>query len=350
MLENQNKTFGALITDSNGYVYLKQDRNEKYTLFYCLQDVVSECFSGFDVVVEEVSDVLTGKVSDNDIEIKLIEISPLEVVPSDILYVSLQDAISRIIDSRIDDILTVAALLKAEHFKLIKAKTQVIYEDEYCIAVNKPHGLLVHRTTMSTDKEFLLQRVRDQSGKKVFPVHRLDRPTSGLVLFAFSKDSISTFSKLFSERKVRKTYWALVRGWTDDSGTIDSPLKSSNGKEQEALTLYKTLASTEVDIPVRPYDKSRYSLVEIDLKTGRTHQIRRHFAHLRHPLIGDTTYGDGKHNKMFRNNFNSHRLMLHAMKLEFIHPFCSKNMSLEAPLERGFKNVLKKLALLEDIK
>jgi tRNA pseudouridine65 synthase len=188
--------------------------------------------------------------------------------------------------------------------------------------------------------------VRNQTGKKVYPVHRLDRPTSGIVLFAFSKEIVSEFFRVFRERAVDKTYYALVRGWTEDSGIIDSPLKTAAGNEQEALTLYKTLARAELNIAVGPYETSRYSLVEVDLKTGRTHQIRRHFAHLRHPLIGDTTYGDGRHNQMFRQEFNSHRLMLAAVKLELIHPFSGKKLMVEAPLEAGFKAVLEKIKLL----
>ena len=107
----------------------------------------------------------------------------------------------------------------------------------------------------------------------------------------------------------------------------------------------KTIARTEVDIPVGLYEKARYSLAEIDLKTGRTHQIRRHFAHLRHPLIGDTVYGDGRHNKMFRDKFNSHRLMLAAIKLELLHPFNQEELEIHAPLEAGFRTVLNKLGM-----
>jgi len=167
------------------------------------------------------------------------------------------------------------------------------------------------------------------------------------VLFAFGKDIVAEFFKIFREREAEKTYYALVRGWTDDSGVIDSPLRTAAGKEQDALTLYKTIARTEVDIPVGPYEKSRYSLVEIDLKTGRTHQIRRHFAHLRHPLVGDTTYGDGRHNQMFRDKFNSHRLMLAAVELKLLHPFTRKELIIKAPLESGFKSVLAKLKIPE---
>lgn len=316
-----------LITDSNGSVYLQHEDSGEITLFP----------NDLNFEILETSPLLN--------EVKIAEITQLEVLPPNTLCMSLQDAVNMIENERVNDILTIAALLKAEHFKLVKARTQVLYQDEYCIAVNKPHGLLVHRTSMSNDKDFLLQRVRDQSGKKVYPVHRLDRPTSGVVLFAFSKEIVAEFFRTFREREVKKTYLALVRGWTEDSGVIDSPLQTASGKEQDALTLYKTIAKTEVDIPVGPYEKSRYSLVEIDLKTGRTHQIRRHFAHLRHPLVGDTTHGDGRHNQMFRNKFNSHRLMLAAIKLELLHPFTRKELIIEAPLEPGFKTVLKKLCI-----
>ena len=327
----KNKLSALLLTDSNGFVYLHSA--EKITLFPVDAD--------FDLIST------TPLLEDESFSVLIAEIIPLEVLAPDTLCLSLQDAVNMIENGRIVDVVTIAALLKAEHFKLVKAKTQVLYEDEYCIAVNKPHGLLVHRTSMSNDKDFLLQRVRDQSGRKVYPVHRLDRPTSGVVLFAFGKDIVAEFFKIFREREAEKTYYALVRGWTDDSGVIDSPLRTAAGKEQDALTLYKTIAKTEVNIPVGPYEKSRYSLVEIDLKTGRTHQIRRHFAHLRHPLVGDTTYGDGRHNQMFRDKFNSHRLMLAAIELKLLHPFTRKELIIKAPLESGFKTVLAKLKIPE---
>ena len=326
----KNNLSALLLTDSNAFVYLQCSAG-KITLF--------DSDADFELLTS------SPLLKDGEISVAIAEITPLEALAPDTLCLSLQDAVNMIENERISDILTIAALLKAEHFKLVKAKTQILYQDEYCIAVNKPHGLLVHRTSMSNDKDFLLQRVRDQSGKKVYPVHRLDRPTSGVVLFAFSKDIVAEFFRVFRERAVKKTYLALVRGWTDDSGVIDSPLKTASGREQDALTLYKSIAKVEIDIPVEPYEKARYSLVEIDLKTGRTHQIRRHFAHLRHPLIGDTTHGDGRHNQMFRDKFNSHRLMLAATKLELIHPFTQKKLEINAPLESGFKTVLNKIGI-----
>ncbi len=326
-----NNLSALLMADNNGSVYLQHTSAGKLSLFYDKPDI-------------ELLDTLP-LLKDNNVSVSMGEVTPLEVLPPDILCLSLQDAVNMIENERIVDVPTVAALLKAEHFKLVRARIEILYQDEYCIAVNKPHGLLVHRTSMSSDKDFLLQRVRNQSGRKVYPVHRLDRPTSGVVLFAFSKEIVAEFFKIFRERKAKKTYLALVRGWTDDSGVIDSPLRTASGKEQDALTLYKTIARAEVDIPVGPYEKSRYSLVKIDLKTGRTHQIRRHFAHLRHPLIGDTSYGDGRHNQMFREKFNSHRLMLAAVKLELLHPFKREELEINSPLETGFRTVLNKLSM-----
>ena len=175
----KNNLSALLVTDSNGSVYLKQASSGEITLFY----------SDSSIEILKTSPLLNG--------VEIAEITPLEVLMLDCLCMSLQDAVNMIENERIEDILTIASLLKAEHFKLIKTQTQVLYQDEYCIAVNKPHGLLVHRTSMSSDKDFLLQRVRDQSGKKVYPVHRLDRPTSGVVLFAFSKEIVAEVFRVF---------------------------------------------------------------------------------------------------------------------------------------------------------
>jgi tRNA pseudouridine65 synthase len=332
-----------LLTDCNASVYLRRQSNDKFTLFP--NNGAPEIPDGLCLKSIDPSPLLEGSVGDRSVSVTLAEIIPAEVLPPDIICLSLQDAINMTGDGRIDDLPTMAALLKAEHFKLVRCISEVLYEDEYCIAVNKIHGLLVHRTNMSTDKDFLLQRIRNQCGRKVYPLHRLDRPTSGVVLFAFSKEYAAEFFRVFREREVKKTYLALLRGWTDDSGTIDYPLKSSSGKEQDAMTLYKTLARTEIPVPVGPYEKSRYSLVEVDLKTGRTHQIRRHFAHLRHPVIGDSKYGDGQHNRMFKSEFNSHRLMLAAVELGLTHPFTGGELLIKAPLEAGFKAVLDKIGI-----
>jgi tRNA pseudouridine65 synthase len=342
--------FALLITDSNGYIYLSRTIENKPALFFCSKSGYSQELAAMGFSIIESCPLIAGEFTQTKAVVKTIETAPpTGSLPSDIICLTVPDAIKMIDNGHIDDILTIAALLKAEYSKLVKRRVEVLYQDEYCIAVNKPHGLLVHRTNMSSDKEFLLQRLRDQCGRKVYPVHRLDRPTSGIVLFAFTKEIVAEFFRVFREREVKKTYLALVRGWTEDSGIIDSPLKTSGGNEQDALTLYKTLERFELPIPVRPYDQSRYSLVEIDLKTGRTHQIRRHFAHLRHPLVGDTTYGDGRHNMMFREKFSSHRLLLAAVKLQMLHPITNMELSISAPLETGFQTLLEKIRLQNSI-
>lgn len=194
---------------------------------------------------------------------------------------------------------------------------RIIYRDERLVAVYKPAGLLMHRSPESRDTRFLLQLLRDQIGQRVYPVHRLDRGTAGIVLFALSLAESASMQKLFSERRVQKTYQCVVRGFVT-AGEIDYPLTREDGAPpQEAQTRFKDLQKFELPIPIHPHPTSRYSLVEVQPSTGRRHQIRRHFAHIRHPLIGDTAHGDGRHNRFFRAQFGSHRLLLLATRLRF---------------------------------
>ena len=214
---------------------------------------------------------------------------------------------------------------------------EIIYQDEHYIAINKPAGLLVHRTSLATDsKEFALQILRNQINRHVYPCHRLDRKTSGALLFAKSPEANSKMQKCFADNEVSKTYLAIVRGFTEDTGIIDYPLKTDNGKFQEAITHYKTLAKTEVNLPFGKHSTSRYSLVEVKPQTGRMHQIRKHFAHINHPVIGDIRHGDVKQNKYFRNVFNFYRMMLHARSISFQHPENEQEITIEAPLGEDF--------------
>jgi tRNA pseudouridine65 synthase len=233
---------------------------------------------------------------------------------------------------------------------------EILYQDEYFVAVNKPSGLLVHRSWLDSHAtEFALQKVRNQIGKYVFPVHRLDRPTSGVLLFALDKESAHNMMIQFSEHSVDKRYLAVVRGHLGD-GELDYPLKQIIDKiadkkvkqdkpAQQAVTQYRCLAQTTLDIAVRPYDSSRYSLMELTPTTGRKHQLRRHMAHLRHPIIGDTSHGDGKHNAMFRDNFANQRLLLHAEFLSFKHPESGDLIEINAPLDETFTALLRSLNL-----
>ena len=230
---------------------------------------------------------------------------------------------------------------------------EILYKDEYYIAINKPSGLLVHRSPIDRhETRFAIQMLRDQIGRYVYPLHRLDKPTSGVLFFALDKESANLASEQFKNHSIEKTYLAVVRGYTEDEGIIDYALKekldkiadkdSRNDKEaQDAVTHYKTLAKTELDYAVGRYDKVRYSLVELKPKTGRKHQIRRHMKHISHHLLGDTKYGRGEHNKLIRAEFDCHRMLLHASKLKLYHPYLKKEICIKAKLDNTFSSICK---------
>lgn len=217
----------------------------------------------------------------------------------------------------------------------------ILFQDEFLVAVNKPHGLLVHRSSMATNTDiYALQLLRDQLNQKVYPVHRLDRKTSGILLFALSPEVNSQMQKQFSENKVSKTYTAIVRGFTLDSQTLDYNLINEKGKSQNAVTSYKTLDRKEINVPLGKFQTSRYSLVEITPETGRFHQIRKHFAHLRHPIIGDRPHGCNKQNKLFKEKWNMITMMLHANYLKFNHPDSNEIICIKADFQNEFKRTL----------
>jgi tRNA pseudouridine65 synthase len=211
------------------------------------------------------------------------------------------------------------------------AEIPVLHRDEYLVAVHKPAGLLVHRNAHAEREPFLLQILRDQLGQRLYPVHRLDRPTSGLMIMALSPQAAHTLALQFANQNVVKTYLAVTRGFTPAQGLIDDPLKSESGALQEAQTEFTRLATAEIPHPVGPNPTARYSLLRVHPKTGRTHQIRRHFAHIRHPLIGDVLRGDGRQNRFFREHFGLHRLLLASVELTFSHPEDNSPMTLSCP-------------------
>jgi tRNA pseudouridine65 synthase len=221
----------------------------------------------------------------------------------------------------------------------------IIYEDEFYVIVDKPAKLLVHRTGISRDTTFLLQELRNQLGYHIFPVHRLDRPTSGLIIFGKTKEAHLKMSKLFTEREIEKTYLAVVRGWTGD-GIIDKPLRKMTdnsglvGEYSEAITHYKELTCYELPFLVDKYPKTRYSLVELKPKTGRYHQIRRHMKSISHPLLGDTNYGKSTHNNFLKDTIGLNRLMLMASSLKFIHPFTQKEMEINIKKDADFNHFI----------
>lgn len=217
----------------------------------------------------------------------------------------------------------------------------IVFQDEYYIAINKPHGLLVHRSKIANDVDtFALQLLRDQMQQRVYPTHRIDRKTSGVLLFALHPEAHSLIGTQFEEDTVDKRYLTILRGYSDDEGHIDYPLVNEKGKTQDAVTTYKTLARTEIDLPNGRYDTSRYSLVEARPHTGRIHQLRKHFAHILHPILGDRPHGCNKQNKLWKEKYNMTTMLLHAHEMSFFHPYDKQEVRIQAPLSKEFEQVL----------
>ncbi|MDP2574052.1 tRNA pseudouridine(65) synthase TruC [Vibrio penaeicida] len=228
----------------------------------------------------------------------------------------------------------------------------ILFQDEYLVAVNKPAGMLVHRSWLDKhETQFVMQTLRDQIGQHVFPLHRLDRPTSGVLVFALSSEVASEVMPMFANHEMQKTYHAIVRGWIEQGDTLDYPLKEELDKiadkfadkdkeAKEAITVYQPLGKVEVPLSTGRFPTTRYGLVEMKPKTGRKHQLRRHMAHLRHPIVGDTSHGDGKHNRLFREHYDAHRLLLHASELSFVHPYTKEKLMLKAKFDDVWERLL----------
>ena len=239
-----------------------------------------------------------------------------------------------------------------------RERLTVLYQDDVMVAVNKPSGLLVHRSPIDRhETRFALQLVRDQVGRRLYPVHRLDKPTSGVLLFAFSPEAARQLVESFAAGTVEKSYLAVVRGYAPDEGTIDYPLVEEPDKcdypsamaakePQQAVTDFCCLARIEFPSSIGRYPSARYSLVSVSPRTGRRHQLRRHFKHIFHPIIGDTRYGEGRHNRFFRQEFDSHRLLLHAAELTVPHPATGAPVKLIAPPDRNLVELLTRFGWL----
>lgn len=201
---------------------------------------------------------------------------------------------------------------------------RILYQDNDLIAIDKPSGFFVHPPE---DQRFKISRSRNclfllkkQINQFLYPVHRLDRATSGVLLYALNSHTAKHTHEAFSSQKVNKTYLAVVRGWTHPQGVFDSEIKDEFGNKKSATTDYETLGKIELPIKNKKYSTSRYSLVKVTPRTGRNHQIRRHFANHSHPLVGDTSHGDCRHNQIFKNELNIDGLLLMAYSLELQHP------------------------------
>ena len=232
----------------------------------------------------------------------------------------------------------------------------ILFQDEALVAVNKPSGLLVHRSMIDKhETEFAMQMVRDQIGQHVYPVHRLDKPTSGVLVFALSANIARLLSTQIGQHRWQKAYTAIVRGWAKNCD-IDYALKEKLDKitdkkantekpAQEAFTRVVNLCHFLVPVPVGRYQQARFSLIHCFPKTGRKHQIRRHCAHINHPIVGDTTIGDGKQNAFMRAHFGLHRLALHHHELQFIHPISEAPLTITAPIPFNLSEVMDKLSI-----
>ena len=213
---------------------------------------------------------------------------------------------------------------------------ELLYVDDEIVVANKPSGLLVHRG-WDDDDDVALFRVRDAVGAQVSPVHRLDRGTSGALLFARTPEATAALSRDFEAGRVEKRYLALVRGTPPDAGVIDHPVpKKESGARVPAVTRFRRIARSTVD---------RCSLVEAMPETGRLHQIRRHFKHLSHPVVGDVNYGSGEINRHYRAQYQLHRLALHAHFLAVAHPRTRARIVIRAAMPDDLGAVLDALAL-----
>lgn len=229
---------------------------------------------------------------------------------------------------------------------------EILYQDEVLVAVNKPAGMLVHRSWLDRhETQFVMQTLRDQIGQLVYPIHRLDRPTSGVLLFALNSEIANLLCLQFEQKQIEKQYLAVVRGYVTGHGEIDYPLKAQLDKiadkfsqpdkaPQSAVTFYEGLQTVEMPYGVGRYATSRYSLVRLIPQTGRKHQLRRHMKHIFHPILGDTQYGDLHQNRALMEHTGCARLLLHAEKLTFVHPLTQRPMTIQAGLDAQWQNLV----------
>lgn len=241
----------------------------------------------------------------------------------------------------------------------------ILFQDDHLIAVHKPAGMLVHRTDLDrAERTFALQVVRDQIGRRVYAAHRLDRGTSGVLLFGLRPEVGQALGTMFEGREVHKTYLALVRGHPSAQGEIDHPLtrrpdeRETVGRDeregeateaQAALTRYRRLATVELPHRVDRYPSSRYALLELEPVTGRRHQLRRHLKHVSHPIVGDATYGKARHNRLFESLFGCRRLLLACVEVRLPHPVTGKPLTITAPLAKDFADVVRRLGWHESV-
>lgn len=231
----------------------------------------------------------------------------------------------------------------------MRSPLAILHLDPWLVAIAKPSGLAVHRSEQVRDRAPVLQRLRDQlGGRWVYPVHRLDRATSGVLLFALDSDTARAVGAALQHRDVDKRYLAVVRGFAPEHAEIDHPLREHRDAAlQPARTTLRRLGTVTLPIPVGRHPEARYSLVQLRPHTGRLHQLRKHMAHLRHPIVGDVRHGEGRHNRLFRERFGVHRMLLHAATLTLSHPITGEPLRVRAPLPDELAGLLAALGWSE---
>lgn len=232
----------------------------------------------------------------------------------------------------------------------------ILYQDQDFVAVYKPEGLMVHRSNIDRhETQFLLQILSEQLEQFLYPINRLDRATSGLMLYAFSSEVAHLLHQQLLNNTASKNYLLVCRGHCPAEGTIDHALKPlvdfrkkhkarPEKPAQSAVTRYKRLDTIELDIAVDKYPSSRYSLVQASLLSGRRHQLRRHFKHISHPIIGCPKYGKSTHNRFFAEQLAAPRLLLHSYHMRLAHPRSGKEMTICAEPEGSFSQLLERFA------
>ncbi|WP_456461098.1 pseudouridine synthase, partial [Lutibacter sp.] len=222
---------------------------------------------------------------------------------------------------------------------------EIVFEDNYIVIVNKPNDILIHNSYYARNikEDTLLEILKQQMGSTLYPVHRLDRKTSGTLMLAKKQENVAVFQKLFNTNQIEKVYLAIVRGFVTKSRIIDTPVKNPDTQSyKEAETLCEPIFTKLLAIPVHPYEVSRYSLVKLTPATGRMHQLRIHMNKISHPIIGDSKYGDRFHNRMFEQQFNCCNLFLHAYAISFVHPIFNKKIIVKASFSVDWKSIFKK--------
>jgi tRNA pseudouridine65 synthase len=222
---------------------------------------------------------------------------------------------------------------------------RILHQDRHLVAVDKPAGLLAHPSKMAADaSDSLMARLRDQLGRRVYLAHRLDRATSGVLIAAFDADMAAHLGEQFMARSVDKAYLALVRGWPEPVGVVDYALDApGKASRKPAVTRFRVMHTVELPIAIGRYASARWAMVEACPETGRYRQIRRHFHHIHHHVLGDTSHGDGRHNRALRQHFGVHRLMLHAWRVRLVHPADGGAVELVAPVDVEWQELMARL-------